>query len=157
LDASFPTYCCALCHAYPRRSCKPLSPALSPPSWSSSAARLPNAVYSFKHALVQDAAHSSMLRSFRERLHAQIAEAFEAHFPDTMEDQPEILARHCAEAGLIEKSVAYWGKAGHRSATRSAMAEAAAQFQKALDQLALLPDNPELHSDMSFDFAVLWV
>jgi len=85
-----------------------------------------------------------MLRSFRERLHAQIAEAFEAHFPDTMEDQPEILARHCAEAGLIEKSVAYWGKAGHRSATRSAMAEAAAQFQKALDQLALLPDNPEL-------------
>jgi predicted ATPase len=57
--------------------------------------------------------------------------------------QPELFAQHYAEAGLVEKSVAYWGKAGHSSATRSAMAEAAAQYQKGLDQLALLPDSPE--------------
>ena len=103
----------------------------------------PNVIYSFKHALVQDAAHSSMLRSARQQLHARIAEVLEAYFPDMMENQPELLAQHYTEAGLIEKSVTYWGKAGHRSATRSAMAEAAAQFQKTVDQLALLPDNPE--------------
>ena len=103
----------------------------------------PDAVYSFKHALVQDAAHGSLLRSARQQLHAQIAEALEAHSPEMMDSQPELFAQHYAEAGLVEKSVAYWGKAGRRSAARSAMAEAAAQFQKGLDQLALLPDNPE--------------
>ncbi len=103
----------------------------------------PDAVYSFKHALVQDAAHGSLLRSTRQQLHAQIAEALETHSPELMDSQPELFAQHYAEAGLVEKSVAYWGKAGQRSAARSAMAEAAAQFQKGLDQLALLPDNPE--------------
>jgi predicted ATPase len=60
-----------------------------------------------------------------------------------MDSQPELFAEHYAEAGLVERAVAYWGKAGRRSAARSAMAEAAAQLQKGLDQLALLPDNPE--------------
>jgi predicted ATPase len=59
-----------------------------------------------------------------------------------MDSQPELFAQHYAEAGLVEKSVASWGKAGRRSAARSAMAEAAAQFQKGLDQLTLLPDTP---------------
>ena len=103
----------------------------------------PNAVYSFKHALVQDAAHGSLLRSARQQLHAQIAEAIEAQSPETKENQPELLAQHYAEAGLVNESVAYWGKAGRRSAARSAIAEAAAQFQKGLDQLALLADTPE--------------
>jgi class 3 adenylate cyclase/predicted ATPase len=103
----------------------------------------PDAVYSFKHALVQDAAHGSLLRSSRQQLHAQIADALETHFPELMDSQPELLAQHYAEAGLVEKSVAYWGKAGRRSATRSAMAEAAAQLQKGLDQLTLLPDTRE--------------
>jgi predicted ATPase len=103
----------------------------------------PDAVYSFKHALVQDAAHGSLLRSARQQLHAQIAHALETHFPETMDSQPELLAQHYAEAGLVEKSVAFWGKAGYRSAARSAMAEAAAQFQKGLDQLALLPADLE--------------
>jgi predicted ATPase len=103
----------------------------------------PDAVYSFKHALVQDAAHNSLLRGVRQRLHAQIAEALETHFPDMMENQPELLAQHYAEAGLIEKSVAFWGKVGRRSAARSAMAEAAAQFQRTLDELALLPNTSE--------------
>ena len=103
----------------------------------------PEAVYSFKHALVQDAAHGSLLRSSRQQLHAQIAEALETQSQEMMENRPEILAQHYAEAGLVEKSVAYWGKAGRRSAARSAMAEAAAQLQKGLDQLELLSDTPE--------------
>jgi class 3 adenylate cyclase/predicted ATPase len=102
---------------------------------------LAGAVYTFKHALVQDAAHGSLLRSTRQQLHAQIAEALEAHSPELMDSQPELFAQHYAEARFVEKSVSYWGKAGHRSAARSAMAEAAAQFQKGLEQLALLPDD----------------
>ena len=101
----------------------------------------PDAVYAFKHALVQDAAHESLLRRARQQMHAHIAEALEAHSPELMESQPELFARHYAEAGLAEKSVAYWGKAGRRSVSRSAMAEAASQLQNGLDQLALLPDN----------------
>jgi predicted ATPase len=105
--------------------------------------RPPDAVYSFKHALVQDAAHASLLRSTRQQLHAQIAEALETHSPELMETQPELFAQHFAEAGRVKKSVSCWSKAAQRSAARSAMAEAAAQLQKGLDQLALLPDTPE--------------
>lgn len=101
----------------------------------------PEAVYSFKHALVQDAAHGSLLRSARQRLHAQIAEALEAHSPELRDSQPELFAQHYAEAGMVDESVAFWAKAGQRSVARSAMAEAAAQFQRGLDQLALLPDD----------------
>jgi len=103
----------------------------------------PDAVYRFKHALVQDAVHGSLLRDARQRLHLQIAEAFESTYPEIVESHPELLAQHYAEAGVVEKSVTYWGKAGHGSVGRSAMAEAAAQFQKGLDQLALLPDTPD--------------
>jgi class 3 adenylate cyclase/predicted ATPase len=101
----------------------------------------PDAVYAFKHALVQDVAHGSLLRNARQQLHAQIAEALETHSPELMESQPELFALHYAEAGLVEKSVEYWARAGRRSAARSAMAEAVAQLQKGLDQLALLPDD----------------
>ena len=103
----------------------------------------PYAVYTFKHALVQEAAYGTLLRNARQQLHGRIAEALEANSPELMDSQPELFARHYTEAGLFEKSITYWGKAGHRSATRSAMAEAAAQLQKGLDQLALLPDTPE--------------
>jgi len=104
---------------------------------------LSEAVYTFKHALVQDAARGSLLRSSRQRLHARIAEVLETHSPELMDTQPELFAQHYTEAGLVEQSVAYWGKAGHRSAARSAMVEAAAQLQKGLDQLPLLPDSVE--------------
>jgi class 3 adenylate cyclase/predicted ATPase len=104
---------------------------------------LPDAVYSFKHALVQDAVHGSLLRGPRQQLHAQIADALETHFPELVDSQPELFAQHYAEAGGAEKSVAYWDQAGRRSAARSAMAEAAAQLQKGLEQLALLPETPE--------------
>jgi class 3 adenylate cyclase/predicted ATPase len=103
----------------------------------------PDAVYSFKHALVQDAVHGSLLRSTRQQLHAQIAEALEAHSPELMESQPELFAQHYAEAGLADKSVVYWSKAGRRSVACSALTEAATQFQKGLDQLTLLPETIE--------------
>ncbi len=103
----------------------------------------PEAIYTFKHALVQDAAHGSLLRSSRQQLHAQIAEALETQAPELIDTQPDLFAQHYAEAGLVDKAVAYWGNAGRRSAARSAMAEAAVQFQKGLAQLALLPDTPE--------------
>ena len=105
--------------------------------------RPPDAAYSFKHALVQDAAHGSLLRSTRQQLHAQIANALETYSPELMDSQPELFAQHYGEAGLVEKSAACWGKAGHRSVARAAIVEAAAQFQKGLDQLALLPDDRE--------------
>jgi class 3 adenylate cyclase/predicted ATPase len=104
---------------------------------------LPDAIYSFKHALVQDAAHDSLLRSARQQLHGHIAEALERLSPELMDSQPELLAQHYTEARVAEKSVAYWGNAGRRSAARSAMTEAAVQLQKGLDQLALLPDTPK--------------
>jgi predicted ATPase len=100
---------------------------------------LPDATFLFKHALVQDTAYSTLLRGPRQELHARIARTLETRFSEVVGSQPELLAQHYAEAGLVEKSVAFWGKAGHRSATRSAMVEAAAQFQKALGQLVLLP------------------
>jgi predicted ATPase len=103
----------------------------------------PDAVYSFKHALVQDAAHDSLLRDDRRQLHARIAAALETGFSELTEGLPEILAQHYAEAGLAERSAACWSKAGRRSAAHSAMVEAAAQFQKGIEQLALLPSSRE--------------
>ena len=112
----------------------------------------PDAVYTFKHALVQEAAYGSLLRKTRRQLHGQIAQALEAHFPELMGSQPELFARHYTEAGLVEKSVFYWSKAAQKSVARSAMAEAAAQFQKGLDQLALLPDYPRTSAHRSSNF-----
>src|SRR5450631_561962 len=107
----------------------------------------PHASYLFKHALVQDAAYGTMLREPRRALHARIAEALESRFAETSESQPEILARHCTEAGLIEKAAGLWGKAGQRSLDRSALVEAAAQFTRALEQFALLPATSELRRE----------
>jgi class 3 adenylate cyclase len=101
----------------------------------------PDSVYAFKHALVQDAAHGSLLRSARQRLHAHIAEALEAHSPELMDTQPELLAQHYEEAGLNEKAVEYWARAGKRSVAQSALSEAAIQLEKALTRLALTPDG----------------
>jgi predicted ATPase len=107
----------------------------------------PNASYLFKHALVQDAAYGTLLREPRRALHARIAETLERNFPDIAENQPEILARHCTDAELIEKAAVFWGKAGQRSIARSALVEAAAQLYRALDQLAALPGTPALRRE----------
>jgi class 3 adenylate cyclase len=107
----------------------------------------PQASYLFKHALVQDAAYGTLLRDPRRALHARIAEAIEGQFAETAESRPEILAHHCTEAGLIEKAAGLWGKAGQRSLDHSALAEAAAQFTRALEQIATLPGTPALRRE----------
>jgi class 3 adenylate cyclase len=107
----------------------------------------PQASYLFKHALVQDAAYGTLLREPRRALHARIADTLEKDFPDIAENQPEILARHCTEAGLIEKAASLWGKAGQRSLARSALAEAAKQLSRALEQIATLPATPTLRKE----------
>jgi class 3 adenylate cyclase/predicted ATPase len=99
----------------------------------------PHATYLFKHALVQDAAYSTLLRQPRRALHARIAETIEREFAEIAESQPELLARHCTEAGLMEKAAGLWGKAGQRSLARSALVEATAQLGRALDQIENLP------------------
>ena len=102
----------------------------------------PNAKYLFKHALVQDAAYGTLLREPRRALHARIAETLETQFADAAENQPELLARHCTEAGLIDKAANLWGKAGLRSLERSALVEAAEHLSQALAQIAILPATP---------------
>ena len=82
----------------------------------------PDTSYLFKHAFVQDAAHGTLLRGPRRALHARIAETLESQFADIAERHPELLARHCTEAGLIEKAAGLWGKAGQWSLDRSALA-----------------------------------
>ena len=103
-----------------------------------------NASYLFKHALVQDAAYGTLLGEPRRALHARIAETLESKFAEMAESQPELLARHCTEAGLIEKAASLWGKAGQRSLERSALAEAAEQLKRTLDLIAALPDTTAL-------------
>ena len=107
----------------------------------------PHASYLFKHALVQDAAYGTLLREPRRALHARIADTLDTQFPEIAEIQPELLARHFTEAGLSEKAASLWGKAGYRSLTRSALAEAAEQLTRALAQIATLPGTPALRRE----------
>jgi class 3 adenylate cyclase/predicted ATPase len=107
----------------------------------------PHATYFFKHALVRDVAYGTLLREPRRALHARIAEAFETQFAEVAESRPEVLARHYAEAGLIEKAVRQWGKAGQRSLERSALMEAAGQLRRALTQIAILPATATLRRE----------
>jgi len=107
----------------------------------------PHESYVFKHALVQDAAYGTLLREPRRAFHARIAESLEREFPELAENQPELLARHCTEAGLIEKAASLWAKAGLRSLARSALAEAAEQLTHALAQIATLPETATLRRE----------
>jgi tetratricopeptide (TPR) repeat protein len=107
----------------------------------------PHASYLFKHALVQDAAYGTLLREPRRAMHARIAEMLESQFTEIAENQPELLARHCTVAGLLEKAATLWGKAGQRSLARSALIEAEEQFRRALAQIASLPTTPALRRE----------
>jgi predicted ATPase len=109
----------------------------------------PDATYSFKHALVQDAAYQSLLKSKRQQLHARIAEALEQGFRDIGETRPEILAQHLTDAGLVERAIPYWRRAGERAAGRSANLEAIAHLNKGLELLGPLPNTSE-HLDEEF-------
>ena len=99
----------------------------------------PNATYTFKHALVQDTAYETLLKSRRQDLHARIARVLEKDFPETAETEPDLLAHHATRAGFVEQAIDFWQKAGRRAIARSAMAEAATQLTKAVELLAGLP------------------
>jgi predicted ATPase/class 3 adenylate cyclase len=102
----------------------------------------PHATYRFKHALIQDAAYQSLLRSTRQQYHQRIAQDLEAHFPATAETQPELLAHHYTQAGLTEQAVPYWQRAGQQASDRSAYLEAVQHLTRGLALLATLPETP---------------
>ena len=101
----------------------------------------PDAEYTFKHALVQEAAYSTLLRGQRQQLHARIAATLEERFPEIVMSQPELLAQHCAEGDMTEKAIAYCLAAGEQALARSAVVEAVARLRKGLTLLTSLPDN----------------
>jgi predicted ATPase len=103
----------------------------------------PQATYLFKHALIQEAAYHSLLRSTRQRHHQHIAQVLEAQFPELCATQPELLAYHYTEAGLSGQAIPYWQRAGERAIERSAHVEAISHLTKGLDVLKTLPDTPE--------------
>jgi predicted ATPase/class 3 adenylate cyclase len=103
----------------------------------------PDVTYSFKHALVQDAAYGALLKSRRQQLHARIARVLEEQFLEIVETQPELLAQHCTGAGLTEQAIAYWEKAGERAIQSSANAEAIERLSKALALLETVPETPD--------------
>jgi predicted ATPase len=115
----------------------------------------PDATYTFKHALVQDAAYSTLLRPRRQQLHGRIADTLERQFPEIAAAQPELMAQHCAKAGFVEKAIEFWDMAGRLAVQRSTMAEAAAHFGKALSLLASLPKSPQRRSsELTLQFAL---
>ncbi|MBR0830656.1 AAA family ATPase [Bradyrhizobium manausense] len=114
----------------------------------------PQATYSFKHALVQDAAYTTLMRAKRQRLHARIAAALEQHFPETVQAQPELVAHHYTEGGLTEPATDYWLKAGQRAIARSAMAEALAQLRNGLKLLVGLPEADRRRRELDLQVAL---
>jgi predicted ATPase len=103
----------------------------------------PDAVYAFKHALVQDAAYGTLLRGVRQELHARVAAVLEERFPEVAATQPELLAHHCAEGGLAERAVDYCFAAGERALRASANVEAIEHLSQGLQSLQSLPDTPQ--------------
>ena len=103
----------------------------------------PQATYLFKHALIQDAAYQSLLRSTRQQYHQRIAQVLEAQFPETCETQPELVAQHYTAAGCAEQAVAYWQRAGQHASDRSAHLEAISHFTTGIELLKTLPETPE--------------
>lgn len=101
------------------------------------------AIYTFKHALIQDAAYQSLLKSTRQQVHHRIARVLEAQFPDTVEVHPELVAYHYTEAGLNKTAVGYWQQAGQKAIERRASQEAVSHLTKGLEGLKTVPDTPE--------------
>jgi class 3 adenylate cyclase/tetratricopeptide (TPR) repeat protein len=103
----------------------------------------PATTYIFKHALVQDAAYETLLRSTRRQLHARIAQALSERFPERAELEPELLAHHYSQAGLAEQAATYWGRAAERALYRSANLEAVGHVTNALAHLAKLAETAD--------------
>ena len=103
----------------------------------------PQATYTFKHALIQDVAYQSLLRSTRQQYHQRIAQALEAQFPETVATQPELVAQHYTAAGCAEQAVLYWQRAGQHASDRSAHLEAISHLTTGIELLKTLPETPE--------------
>jgi predicted ATPase len=117
----------------------------------------PQATYRFKHALIQDAAYQSLLKSTRQQHHQRIVQVLEAHFPETAEIQPELLAHHCTEAGLTEQAVCYWQRAGQHASDRSAPLEAISHCTTGIALLTTLPETPaRTQQALSLHLALGW-
>jgi tetratricopeptide (TPR) repeat protein len=99
----------------------------------------PEATYTFKHALVQDAAYDSLLKSRRQELHGRIARVIQERFPAIAAAQPELLAHHLTECGRLEEAICAWERAGEHAVSRSAFVEGVAHFQRGLEILETLP------------------
>jgi class 3 adenylate cyclase/predicted ATPase len=104
---------------------------------------MPQAHYLFKHALIQDTAYQSLLKSTRQQYHHQIAQVLADRFPEIVETQPELVAQHYTAAGLMVQAIPYWQRAGERANQRLAYVEAVAHLTKGLELLKTLPDTPE--------------
>ena len=115
----------------------------------------PQARYVFKHALIQDAAYQSLLKSRRQQYHQQIAHVLEERFVGIAETQPELVAHHHTEAGLVRQAIPYWQRAGQRAVERSANVEAVGHLTKGLELLKTLPDTPErAHQELTLQIAL---
>src|SRR5262249_16917784 len=102
----------------------------------------PQATYMFKHALIQDAAYQSLLKSTRQQFHQQIAQVLETRFPAAVETQPELVAQHYTAAGCVEQAVIYWQRAGEHASDRSAHLEAISHLTTGIELLKTLPETP---------------
>jgi predicted ATPase len=105
--------------------------------------RPPRARYLFKHALIQDAAYASLLKSTRQQVHRQVAQLLEARFPALGETQPELVAQHYTAAGCAEQAIPYWQRAGEHASNRSAHLEAISHVTTGIELLTTLPKTPE--------------
>ncbi|MDP9145602.1 MAG: adenylate/guanylate cyclase domain-containing protein, partial [Actinomycetota bacterium] len=103
----------------------------------------PQATYVFKHALIQDAAYQSLLKSTRQQVHQQIAQVLEARFHALVETQPELVAQHYTAAGCHEQAILYWQRAGQQASERSANVEAISHCTTGIELLTTLPETPE--------------
>src|SRR4051812_20525223 len=103
----------------------------------------PDAIYSFKHALVQDAAYDSLLKSRRQELHAKIARVIEQRFPNIRTTEPEVLAHHFTAAGLTEAAIPFWQAAGNLALKRLALAEAISHLNRGLELVTTLPPSSD--------------
>jgi class 3 adenylate cyclase/predicted ATPase len=111
----------------------------------------PHATYIFKHALIQDAAYQSLLKSTRQRYHQHIAQVLEEQFSEICETQPELVAHHYTEAGLSAQAIPYWLRAGQRAIQRSANVEAIAHLRQGIALLTTLPDTPaRVQAELTF-------
>jgi predicted ATPase len=115
----------------------------------------PQATYTFKHALIQDTAYQSLLRSTRQQYHQRIAQVLEQPFPETAETQPELLAHHYTAAGLREYAIGHWQRAGKNACERSAHVEALSHLTQGLALLTTLPDNSaRAHQELDLQIAL---